>query len=49
MDFEIIHNAGHYDVYLEGEFHCTADSYSEAVDEVEKCFEKVEVEGVIMD
>ena len=39
MYFEIIHNAGHYDVYVDGGFICSADSYSEAVEEAEKWIE----------
>ena len=39
-DFDIVHNAGHYDIYIDGVFYCSADSHSEAVDEVEKCLEK---------
>lgn len=35
MDFGIVRNAGHYDVYIEGEFYCTSDTYSEAIEEVD--------------
>ena len=38
-NFEIIHVAGHYDIYLEGAFFCSADTYGEAVEEVEKWLE----------
>ena len=34
-DFEIVHDHGHYTVYIEGKFFCTADKISEAVEEVE--------------
>lgn len=39
MDYEITPVAGHYDVYIDGEFICSADSYSEAVEEAEKWVE----------
>lgn len=39
MNFEIIGVAGHYDVYIESEFYCSTDTYSEAVDEVDKFLE----------
>ena len=42
IDIRVVNNAGHYDVYLEGAFYCSADTYSEAIDEVEKCLEKEE-------
>lgn len=35
IDFEIIHVAGHYEVYINGDFYCSADTFSEAVSEVE--------------
>ena len=41
VNFEIIHVVGHYDIYLEGVFYCSADSYSEAVEEVEKALKIV--------
>lgn len=34
--YKIIHVNGHYDVYINGEFYCSADSMSEAVKEIEK-------------
>ena len=49
MNFKIVHSVGHYDIYLDGDFYCSADTYSEAVDEVEKCLEKRRVESVVMD
>ena len=48
MNFEIISVTGHYDVYIAGEFYCSADSYNEAIDEVDKLLEKRRNEGVIM-
>ena len=39
MDFGIIPNAGHYDVYVDGDFFCSADSYNEAVKEIEEWLE----------
>lgn len=36
MDFVILPKFGHYEVYLNGEFFCTADSYSEAEREIEE-------------
>lgn len=36
MDFVILSKFGHYEVYLNGEFFCTADSYSEAEREIEE-------------
>ena len=49
MIFKIVHAAGHYDIYLEGEFYCSADTYGEAVDEVEKYLEMRRVKSVVMD
>lgn len=40
MDIRVVHNAGHYDVYVDGDFLCSADTYSEAFEEVEKWLEK---------
>lgn len=34
MSYRIIENNGHYDVYIEGEFFCSADTMAEAVHEV---------------
>ena len=43
VDYEITPVAGHYDVYIDGEFYCSADSHSEAKDEVEKYFENMKL------
>lgn len=36
MNVQIAHEYGHYVVYVDGEFYCTADTYAEAVREVEE-------------
>ena len=36
MDYEIIPNRGHYEVYLNGVFICSEDTYSEAEDAIEE-------------
>ena len=36
MDYEIINNRGHYEVYLDGEFIGSEDTYSEAEDAIEE-------------
>lgn len=36
VDFKIVRNAGHYDIYIDGDFYCSADTYNEAVKEVEQ-------------
>lgn len=35
MDYEVIERYGHFEVYVNGEFFCSADRMSEAVQEVE--------------
>ena len=40
MDIRIIQVRGHYDVYIDGEYYCSADTYSEAFEEAEKWLEK---------
>ena len=37
MTYKIVHNKGHYEVYINGEFYCSADNVSEAEKEVRKC------------
>lgn len=37
-EVEIIQNRGHWIVYVNGEFFCTADSYLEAAKEVSKYY-----------
>ena len=34
--FKIISVRGHYEVYNKGKFFCSADTYSEAVEEIDK-------------
>ena len=36
MDYQIIPVRGHYDVYLNGEFFCSADTQAEATKEIEE-------------
>ena len=33
-DYNIVPNKGHYDVYIDGNLYCTADSWSEATSEI---------------
>ena len=35
MQTEIKYIYGHYEVYIDGQFYCSADNYSEAVREIE--------------
>lgn len=35
MPYQIISNRGHYEIYINGKFYCSADTYVEAVREVE--------------
>lgn len=41
MNYEIVSNRGHYDVYIDGKFYCSADTMREAAKEVEEYFETV--------
>lgn len=34
MSYRIIGNNGHYDVYIDGEFYCSADTMEEAAHEI---------------
>lgn len=36
MGYEIVPNRGHYEVYLDGKFICSEDTYSEAEDAIEE-------------
>lgn len=36
MSYKIIKKKGHYEVYIDGKFLCTTDTFREACDEVEK-------------
>ena len=38
MEYEIKPVDGHYEVYIDGEFYCTADTYSEAEKEVDEYY-----------
>lgn len=38
--YEIISVHGHYEAYVNGAFFCSADTYSEAQNEIEKEFNK---------
>ena len=33
MAFNIVHNHGHVELYIDGKFYCTADNFSEAIRE----------------
>ena len=33
MPFEIVHNHGHVDLYINGTFYCSADTFGEAIRE----------------
>lgn len=35
MDCRVINNCGHYEVYIGGKFFCSADTITEAIQEVE--------------
>ena len=41
MDYEIISVRGHYEVYYNGNFYCSADSYPEAKREIEEELQQV--------
>ena len=43
MSYQIIHVKGHYEVYVDGEFLCSADSFSEAQSEIKKYESESEV------
>lgn len=34
MSYRIIQNNGHYEVYIDENFYCSADTFREALDEV---------------
>ena len=34
-EIKIVHNNGHYEVYIDGKFYCSADKESEAESEIE--------------
>ena len=35
MNYQIKHNNGHYEVYINGKFYCSADTMREAIKEAE--------------
>ena len=36
MDYEIKPAYGHFEVYINGKFYCSADSMAEAIEEIDK-------------
>lgn len=36
MSYKIVSKRGHYEVYINGKFYCSADTRSEAIKEVEE-------------
>lgn len=38
-DIRVVHNAGHYEIYIDGEFYCSVDTLNEAKDEIKKLWE----------
>lgn len=38
MEYEIKRNREHFEVYINGELYCTADSHKEAREEIERDF-----------
>ena len=42
MDFEIVNERGHWNVYLNGQFQCSCDSYQEAEGELKEMKETLE-------
>lgn len=38
-DYKIVPNNGHYDVYINGKFYCSADTMPEAIQEVKEARE----------
>lgn len=36
MNYKIVPNHGHYEVYIDGKFYCSADTMNEAAKEVEE-------------
>ena len=38
MSYKIVRDREHLVVYIEGKFYCTADNWSEAVEEIENYF-----------
>lgn len=34
MEYEIMRSKGHYEIFINGNFYCTADSYPEAEREI---------------
>ena len=38
MYIRTVHKNGHLEVYIDGEFYCSADNYDEAFEEISKIF-----------
>lgn len=36
MNWKIVHKKDHYNVYINGKFYCSADTFEEAVKELEE-------------
>ena len=36
MNYEVRHVYGHYEIYIDGEFYCSADDMTEVAKEIEK-------------
>lgn len=34
MSYQIVQKNGHYEVYINGKFYCSADTFKEALDEI---------------
>lgn len=43
-NYEIFSKDGHYEVYINNEFYCTADTFQEGLDEVETYYNEVAYE-----
>ena len=42
MNYQIKNNHGHYELYIDGIFHCSADTISEIVTELQNCSKQYE-------
>lgn len=36
VSYKIVNARGHYDAYVDGKFYCSADTFGEALEEIEK-------------
>ena len=43
MNYKIINNHGHYEVYIDGQFFCSADTIEEAENEIKEEFKENEI------